>query len=270
MLTVIKNSDNEVVYKSNKPLTIETINIENELKSFNPDKFIEDIRKKQQDEKKKNKEKFEHLKAVAKEKGYSLNDDGFLPEYSKEPCYGGNMGSVLTLEKDGLTIDIWANGEQRYNVFDDEAFCRFLEYYGVRKGILSRESAEKLRKAVYYCMKLSLDGIFPRNEYFNPVEEILNGGWLPLNDEEKHFLCLADEDDCFELHVNKDMYPDRLPIGWYIGYYYCGNNNWIEIFFDKDGNQINEGDVYDGDDLLDALQDMDELYKLGLEYLEEA
>ena len=53
MLTLVKNSDNEVVYKSNKPLTIETINIEDELESFNPDIFIEDIRKKQQNERKK-------------------------------------------------------------------------------------------------------------------------------------------------------------------------------------------------------------------------
>lgn len=53
MLTIVKNSNNEVVYKSNKPLTVEMIDIENELESFNPDIFIEDIRQKQQNEKEK-------------------------------------------------------------------------------------------------------------------------------------------------------------------------------------------------------------------------
>lgn len=269
MLTVVKNSEGEVVFQGYGAFTIETIDIEKEFADFDYKKFIKNIRKEQQDKKIQNRERFERLKRVVEEKGFTLIDDDFLPEYTNETCYGGNMGSVLTLEKDGLLIDIWANGEQRYTVFNDDGFCRILEQNGVRKGQITQESAEKIKKAIYFCMKLSINGILPRYIYFNPVDEILHCEWLTLQDDEKEFLSSLDEDDYFDLYANRDMLPDQLPIGWHVGYYDVGNSNWIEIFFDFNEEQLNEGYVYDGYDFLDTLEEIDELYKLGQEYLEE-
>ncbi len=269
MLTVVKNSEGEVVFQGYGAFIVKTIDIEKEFADFDYKKFIEDIRKEQQDKKRQNRERFERLKKVAEEKGFTLIDNNFLPEYTNETCYGGSMGSVLTLEKDGLSIDIWANGEQRYTVFNDDDFCRILEQDGVRKGQITQESAEKIKKAIYFCMKLSLDEILPRYIYFNPVDEILHCEWLTLQDDEKEFLSSLDEDDYFDLYANRDMLPDQLPIGWHVGYYDVENNNWIEVFFDFNEEQLNEGYVYDGYDSLDTLEEIDELYKLGQEYLKE-
>jgi len=269
MLNIVKDLYGKVVYISNRELTIETIDVEKEMETFNPDDFIKTIRKEQQKGKIKNRKRFEHLKKEIKEKGYILNDGGFLPEYTKESCYGENMGTVLSLEKNGLLIDIWANGEQRYNVFNDKISCNILQREGVDKKHITQESANKIRKAIYYCMKLSKDGIFPKNDYFNPVKEVLNGKWLNLTNKEIEFLSSVNEDHYFETYVNNNMYPDKMPIGWYMGCYYCEDNNWIEIFFDKNGQQLNEGYVYDGYDFLDALEEIDKLYQLGLEYAEE-
>lgn len=270
MLTVIKDKTGEVIFLTDKEVSeIKLIDVKNELESFNPDEFIQHIRNLQEVEKKKNVLRFEQLKKAIKEKGFTLNDDGFLPEYTKEPCYGGKMGTVLYLEKDGLSIDIWANGEQRYNVFNDETFCRILQDEGVKEGHLSQEVADQIRKGIYYVMKLSMDGILPRFDYFNPVVELLQWDCLDLTDEEYDYVSSIDKDHYFELYINEDMYPDRMPIGWYVGYYSCGNNNWIEIFYDKDGTQLNDGEVYDGYDFLDALAELDEIYAMGLEYLNE-
>jgi hypothetical protein len=273
MLTVVKNLNGDVVMKTHMPLTIQTIDVEKELEVFDPDEFIRNIRQEQKEEKIRNKQRFESLKKLAEEKGFKVHDDYFNAEYTKEPCYGGSMGTVLMLEKDNLVIDIWANGEQRYNIFNEEKFCQFLHYEGVEKCRLTKESAEKLRKAVFYIMKLSLEGIFPRFGYFNPVEELLTGQWLYLTEEEKEFLLALDENDCMGLYVNTDMVPDEMPIGWHVGYYYCENNNWIEVFYDYvEGEkriQLNEGEVCDEDDFLDALEDMDGLYQMGLEYLQD-
>ena len=47
MLTVVKNSEGEVVFQGYGAFTIETIDIEKEFADFDYKKFIEDIRKEQ-------------------------------------------------------------------------------------------------------------------------------------------------------------------------------------------------------------------------------
>lgn len=270
MLSVVRNSKGEVVFMSNEPLNVENIMVAKELETFNPDEFIQSVRQQQEKEKERNKQRYAVLKEKVVGKGYELKDSGFLPEYTKDYCYGGSSGSVLTLKKENLVIDIWANGEQRYTVFDDEAFCWLLHYEGVEKGRISKDTEELIRKGIYYCMKLALDGVFPRYE-FNPVEQLICGEWFPfLSKEARMFLASLEEHHYEEIYVNEDMLPDRLPVGWYAGCYRCEENNWIEVFFDwvegEETVQLNDGHVYGSDDFLDALEDIDDLYLMGMQY----
>lgn len=269
MLTIVRNEKGNVLFRIHGNVTVETIDMEKELELFDPDAFIQEIRNKQAEKKEQNRERYRQLKERAEENGFLVYDEGFFPEYTKDTCYGETQGTVLALEKDGLTIDFWINGIQRYYLFNDEKFCRILQYEGVNKNLISQASAQKLKKAVYYCMKLSLDGIFSKNDYFNPVDEIINGNWLILTKQEKDFLTSFPEEAYFSRYDCEDMHPDKLPVAWHVGYASCGNNNWIEIFFDKDNQQINEGEVFGGYDFLDALEEMDDWYQMGLEYLKE-
>lgn len=271
MMNMVKDKNSEFLLTANRE-DVQIRNIEKELRDFNSDQFIQQIRDLQVREKEENKMRYEHLKKSIVKKGYTIYDDEFLPEYIHDYCYGSNTGSVLTLEKDGLIIELWANGEQKYYVFDENKFSNFLYNEAVPKGRLTKESADKLRKAVYYCLKLTIDGILKEHDYRTPIEALLNEDLISLTKEEKEFLMLY-EYDFEELYANEDMLPDRLPISWYAGYYFCEDNNWIEIFFyaKKDGGEIslNTGDVYGGNNFLEALEDIDDLYQMGLEYLEE-
>lgn len=73
MLTVVKNSEGEVVFQGYGEFTIVTIDIEKEFADFDYKKFIKNIRKEQQDKKRQNRERFERLKKSSGRKRFHFN-----------------------------------------------------------------------------------------------------------------------------------------------------------------------------------------------------
>jgi hypothetical protein len=256
MLKIIKDEYGEVLYTTCKQISVHEIDVKKELERINVDEFVKDFREKQIKREREFKIRYAKAKREVEKKGYIVHDFNFSSEEPFDFCYAGQMGSVLAVEKCGMIIDFWANGESDYEVFDERSFFRSLDF-AVESGDLTKEEALKLKKMLILLYSLIIEEVFIWGEGGNPLELIVEYFQEVLNAKEKMFL-IKNYDSYFTRYKNEYISPKDMPIAWELGIYDTYNNNWIEVFIDDaNGKQINSGDVADSDNFIEELENID-------------
>lgn len=264
MLKIIKDEYGEVLHATCKQITVEEIDIKKELEKIDVDEFVKDFAEGQVKQEGQFKARYAKAKKDAEKKGFIVNDFNFCPEEPFDFCYG-RQGSILTVEKDGITLDFWTNGESNYEVFDERSFFSSLDF-AVKSGDLPEAEAFNLKKMVILYYSLTIKNVFTWSEGVNPLEFIDKHFREVLNDREKIFL--RKNLDChYTRYKNEYISSKDMPIAWELKLYDIYNNNWIEVFIDDvDGKQINSGDVAGSDNFIEELEGIDSWWEFVAHY----
>lgn len=260
MITIVSNG-NQILYSGYGDYSVQKIDVSHELEGFDPDKFIKEVRTKQIVQKIKNKQRYEKLKKNLISRGYIVDDSDFNPEEALVYNYGGDPGSVLTISKGDISIDLWANGNQHYMVFDDEWFFLCLWEQMILQA-MPRDRFQYIKNGFYYFIKLKMEG----SAELGGLDHKKVFDLLLLTDKEKELIqTILTQNICIKEYINQGVCDSQLPISWFAGFYETKDSNWIEIFLDYKGEQLNVGDVADEENFLDVLEYIDDLYNEAVE-----
>lgn len=271
-LIIVKNKNGKIISQYLDDIaTVEIVDVRKLIKEFNPDEFIQYIRNRIDKEKQSNKKQYEIIKKHLMEKNFEINDKYFNPEYIWEESYADGSGTVLKVKKEGITIDIWANGDSDIYVFDDEYFFEVLKE-NLSKFNFTKNDYEFLRKAFYFTLKLAYDKVIYTGDLVNPWEDIFKIFELEQNYKNAIKTLLSKYN--FEKRYKKEcIYPDTIEIPYVCNYYFADENNWIEIFAEVDKEtdidiDLFEGVVYEDGSFLDALESAVDYFENIKKYLE--
>lgn len=241
---------------------MDKLNILENIKSFDVDSFIKNIRKEQNLILKNNKEKFLETKNELEKKGFKVNLCEVIPEYIDDYNYAcGDLSLIISVEKEDKSIELYVAGESCYTVFDDERFFEILEEEYLDKGIITKDKYDFYKKTFYYIIKLINEQAIDCPNYDLEAWDFIMK-YVPFKDEDINFINSILDQYCFEeTYKNTSIKIDEIPLSWIAKFYCCTNNNWFSyrVYNEKKNEEISEFEIFEGN-IINFLEDAEELY----------
>lgn len=258
----------EILKRKGKTLEKYTLRetILKELERFDADDYIQKMYSKLEAEKKENINKFQQLKEKVEGLGFTFINERFNPEYPSIEAYGDAECTVFKLEKDGLVLDVWANGDNTIKVFDDEAFFRAMKEKAIQNNTAEdMHRYNYLRKAFYFICSLWYDKESGNIQQYDIYEKIYS--YVPMRPEDTAFVNMILGEGLFQKTYRESVLFDQFPICRFAGIADKNESNWLEIFYDYKGEYLSDvGDIESAYDLFEVLEDAQAIYDAAVEY----
>lgn len=197
------------------------------IEQFDIDKFVKDVRKKQNTEKINNETEINSLiKEI--EKHFNMVVQQIDKKYIYPENYTGQE-NLLILKSTETFIEVRVVGRPAYRVFNEEKFVSLL-YKGEKERLISIDSVKKLELVIYYLLYLSYSG--QRIDFSCIQEELYKICLLKDNRERDYVNSIIKE--CFVYYAGTIL-PEKMPIGWQVGWVQTLEKNNFKVYIIKKG-----------------------------------